>query len=75
MLLIASTLGARGVFLRSEAAIVKGEAAIEILARENLDRGFPVHNHSFALGSQGKSRVTSVVKWGKVRVTPDSKKI
>ena len=31
-------LGARGVFFRSEAAIVSGKAAIEILAREREEK-------------------------------------
>lgn len=48
------TLGARGFSFHSEAVIVSGEAAIEILAREknflscqDLDRSFSAHNHSF----------------------------
>ena len=56
-----STLGARVLlFFRSEAAIVSGKAANEILARrdQDLDRGFAAHNRSFATkrkpsGSQG----------------------
>ena len=36
------TLGAQ-----SEAVIVNGEAAIEILSRQDLDRGFAFHNRSF----------------------------
>ena len=37
-------------FFRSEATIVSGEAANEILARrdQDLDRGFAAHNRSFA---------------------------
>ena len=43
------TLDTRGFFFRSKAAIVGGEAVIEILAREeDLDRGFAAHNPSFA---------------------------
>ena len=38
-----------GWFFRSEAGIVTGEAAIEILlSRQDLDHSFAAHNRSFA---------------------------
>ena len=56
-----ANLDARGLFFHGEAAIVSGEAVIEILAIEDLDRGFATHNCSFATktkpsGIQGRPR-------------------
>lgn len=77
------TLGARGFSFHSEAVIVSGEAAIEILAREknflscqDLDRSFSAHNHSFLQkknsGTLGKITVdkpkTSVSKQLRVKI-------
>lgn len=62
------TLGARGFSFHSEAVIVSGEAAIEILAREknflscqDLDRSFSAHNHSFLQKKTLAPRVKSLL--------------